>query len=604
MNTYWRILRYVRPYRLAIASYIFLTILAVVASSFAISLLHPLLNLLFSGKDASESMSETTFNLNFKTYFNELINQYILEADRLTALGVAILIIVGIWVFANILRYLSNVVMAYLRTKTLEDLRSHFFEKVNNLQISYFEGERRGDLMTRMTSDIYEVDKSIVVTFRSLIRDPFTILVFLGLMLAFSWQLTLFIFLILPLSAGAITIITKSLKKDAFRTQDKLSYIMSVVDEFSNGIRIIKAFNGEGYIRRVFNYYNGLYSRYARRQFYKQRLIPPLSETLGVLTIGLILWFGGRLVFQGAIDASGFVTYILYFQQIMSPAKSISSAFGNLNRGIASANRIFRVMDVPLSIKEKQDPVPITDFQDQVHFSNVSFAYTEERVLKDVNLTIKRGQVVALVGPSGSGKTTLAEMLPRFYDPTAGQIILDNHDLRDYRIRDLRQLIGLVTQEPVLFNDSIFNNIAFGELNATTESVVQAAQAANAHDFIMETDHGYETWIGDRGVLLSGGQRQRLSIARAILKNPPFMILDEATSALDTSSEKMVQDALQRLMTTRTSLVIAHRLSTIQEADKIVVLDKGEIVEQGTHNDLIQQNGLYHSLYQMQQLEQ
>ena len=604
MNTYWRILRYVRPYRLAIASYIFLTILAVVASSFAISLLHPLLNLLFSGKDASESMSETTFNLNFKTYFNELINQYIQEADRLTALGVAILIIVGIWVFANILRYLSNVVMAYLRTKTLEDLRSHFFEKVNNLQISYFEGERRGDLMTRMTSDIYEVDKSIVVTFRSLIRDPFTILVFLGLMLAFSWQLTLFIFLILPLSAGAITIITKSLKKDAFRTQDKLSYIMSVVDEFSNGIRIIKAFNGEGYIRRVFNYYNGLYSRYARRQFYKQRLIPPLSETLGVLTIGLILWFGGRLVFQGAIDASGFVTYILYFQQIMSPAKSISSAFGNLNRGIASANRIFRVMDVPISIKEKQDPVPITDFQDQVHFSNVCFAYTEERVLKDVNLTIKRGQVVALVGPSGSGKTTLAEMLPRFYDPTAGQIILDNHDLRDYRIRDLRQLIGLVTQEPVLFNDSIFNNIAFGELNATTESVVQAAQAANAHDFIMETDHGYETWIGDRGVLLSGGQRQRLSIARAILKNPPFMILDEATSALDTSSEKMVQDALQRLMTTRTSLVIAHRLSTIQEADKIVVLDKGEIVEQGTHNDLIQQNGLYHSLYQMQQLEQ
>ena len=603
MNTYWRILSFVKPYRFAITAYIFLTIIAVAASSFAISLLHPLLNLLFSGSDSMDSMDQTTFNLNFKTYFNDLINHYIQDDSKLTALGIAIGVIVGIWVFANMLRYLANVVMAYLRTKTLEDLRSYFFNKVNQLQLDYFEGERKGDLMTRMTSDIYEVDKSIVVTFRSLIRDPFTILVFLGLMLAFSWQLTLFIFVLLPVSAGLISIITKSLKKDAFRTQDKLSWIMSVVDEFSAGIRIIKAFNGEAYIQRIFNYYNSLYSRYSRRQFYKQRLIPPLSETLGVLTIGLILWFGGRLVFQGAIEASGFLTYILYFQQIMSPAKSISSAFGNLNRGIASANRIFSVADVPVTIKDKPDGIPIKDFNDKLSFDNVSFAYTDERVLKNVNLHLNKGDVVALVGPSGSGKTTLAEMLPRFYDPTDGQIMLDGHDLKDYKIKDLRGLLGLVTQDPILFNDTIFNNIAFGVADANTDAVVKAAQAANAHDFIMETDHGYDTWIGDRGVLLSGGQRQRLSIARAILKNPPIMILDEATSALDTSSEKMVQEALQNLMAERTSLVIAHRLSTIQQADQIIVLEKGEIVERGTHNDLIQQNGLYHSLYQMQQLE-
>lgn len=603
MNTYGRILAFVRPYKLAIIFYIILAILAVVATGFAISLLDPVLNLLFSGESSPEAISQTKFTLNFKTYFNQLISQYIEEDSRLKALTVAIAIIVGINIIGNILRYLSNVLMSYLRTKTLEDLRNYFFEKVNNLQVSFFDGERKGDIMTRLTSDIYEVDKSVVVTFRSLIRDPFTILFFLVLMLAFSWKLTLFIFLILPLSAGVITLITKSLKKDAFRTQDKLSSIMSVVEEFVSGIRVIKAFNGEKYIQRIFRHYNGLYSKYARRQFYKQRLIPPFSETMGVLTIGLILWFGGRLVFEGDINASGFITYIFYFQQIMQPAKSISSAFGNLNRGIASANRIFNVIDVPVTIREKENALPIKDFKDQLTFHNVSFAYTEERVLNNIDLTVNKGDVIALVGPSGSGKTTIAEMLPRFYDPTEGHITLDGHDLKDYQLRPLRNLIGLVSQDPVLFNDTIYNNIAFGMGNVELETVADAARAANAHDFIMETDDGYDTRIGDRGVLLSGGQRQRLSIARAILKNPPIMILDEATSALDTSSEKMVQDALQHLMRERTSLVIAHRLSTIQDADHIIVLDKGEIVERGTHNRLVNENGLYHSLYRMQQLE-
>ena len=603
MNTYLRILAFVRPYKLAITLYILLALLAVITTSLGIALLDPVLNLLFSGDSSADTLSTGEFSLSIKRYFNSFIAQYLEDGNKLKALSVAIITIVSVNIIGNVLRYLSNLMMAYLRTKTLEDLRSYFFEKVNNLQISYFEGERKGDLMARMTSDIYEVDKSIVVTFRSLIRDPFTIIVFLALMLAFSWKLTLFIFILLPLSAGVITLITRSLKRDAFRTQDKLSRIMSVVEEFAGGVRIIKAFNGEGYIQRVFKHYNGLYSHYARRQFYKQGLIKPFSEIMGVITIGLILWFGGRLVFEGTINASGFITYIFYFQRIMQPAKSISSAFGNLNRGIASANRIFRVTDVPVTITEKPDALPVDDFQNQISFHNVSFAYTEERVLKDINLTIQKGEVVALVGPSGSGKTTLAEMLPRFYDPTEGCITLDGYDLKDYRIHSLRNIIGFVTQDPILFNDTIYNNIAFGIDEAKPDDVAEAARAANAHDFILEADNGYQTMIGDQGALLSGGQRQRLSIARAILKNPPIMILDEATSALDTSSEKMVQDALQHLMRDRTSLVIAHRLSTIQEADQIVVLDQGNIVEWGTHNRLVQQEGLYHSLYRMQQLE-
>lgn len=603
MQTYLRILAFVKPYKKAIALYILLALLAVITTSFAIALLDPVLSLLFSGSNAGDQLSSNQFNLDIKTYFNDFIAGYLEEGNRVDALGVAIATIVTINILGNILRYLSNLMMAYLRTKTLEDLRGYFFQKVNNLQVSYFEGERNGDLMARMTSDIYEVDKSIVVTFRSLIRDPFTILVFMGLMFAFSWKLTLFIFLVLPLSAGVITLITRSLKRDAFRTQDKLSHIMSAVEEFAGGIRVIKAFNGESYIQRIFGHYNSLYSRYARRQFYKQGLIKPFSETMGIITVGLILWFGGRLVFDGVINASGFITYIFYFQRIMQPAKSISSAFGNLNRGIASANRIFRVIDVPVTITEKPGAFPVHHFYDRIQFHSVSFAYTEEWVLKNINLNIRKGEVVALVGPSGSGKTTLAEMLPRFYDPTEGCITLDGYDLKDYQIHPLRSLIGLVTQDPILFNDTIYNNIAFGIKEAKPDDVAEAAKAANAHDFILEADHGYQTQIGDRGVLLSGGQRQRLSIARAILKNPPIMILDEATSALDTSSEKMVQDALQRLMRDRTSLVIAHRLSTIQEADQIVVLDQGEITEQGTHNRLLQQDGLYHSLYRMQQLE-
>lgn len=603
MNTYLRILAYIKPYYGKAILHALFAILGVVATGFALSLLDPVLNLLFTGEEAKGDPSQTNFALNFNKEFNEYILQYIEKGSKKSALAFSIIVIVAVNVLGNLFRYLSNVFMAYIRTAVIKDLRSNLFEKIKSLHVSYFDGERKGDIITRMTSDVTEVERSVVKTFQSLIKAPFTILFFLGLMIAFSWQLTLFIFAVLPISALVITLIAKSLRKDAYNTQNMLSWIMSVIEEMVSGIRVIKAFNAEAYIRRIFGNYNHLYSKHLRRQFYKQQLVRPFSEAIGVITIGIILWYGGQLVFDGHLNASGFLVYIFYFQQIMQPAKTISSAFGNINRGIASGGRLFNLMDTPLSIREKPDAKPMKTFQDQIEFRDVAFYYTHENVLADINLTIPKGRIFALVGPSGSGKTTLAEMLPRFYDPTEGQLLIDGINAKDYQIASLRSHIGLVTQDPILFNDTIFNNIAFGMKGVTEAQVIDAAKAAHAHEFIVEADNGYYTEIGDRGVMLSGGQRQRLSIARAILKNPPIMILDEATSALDTTSEKKVQEALHQLMQNRTSLIIAHRLSTIQEADQIVVLDKGSIVQQGTHNELINEDGMYHALYEMQQLE-
>ncbi len=604
MNTYLRILSFAKPYKLQIVLYTVSAIIGVICIGFAISLLAPVLELLFS-KDGGEATKATPdFFLNFKSQFNELLKSYLQEGKKHAALMAAIAAIVGISLVGNMFRYLSNVFMAVIRTKTLEDIRNFLFNKINQLHVGYFEGERKGDVMTRLTSDVYEVEKSVVKTFQSLIRDPLTVVFYLALMFYYSWQLTLFIFVVLPIAAVVIGLLSKALRKDAYHTQDVLSWIMSVIEEATSGIRIIKAFNAEYYVKRIFGKYNHSYSHYSRKQYYKKGLVPPFSESMGIITIGIILWYGGGLVFDGVIKASHFFTYIFFFQQIMKPAKNISNAFANINRGIASGQRIFGIVDVPVEVKEKSDAVPIQDFEKNIVFKDVGFTYTRggEKVLDNINLTIDKGKIVALVGPSGSGKTTLAEMVPRFYDPVEGFIELDGKDIKDYQLKSLRELIGFVTQEPILFNDTIFNNIAFGSENVREEEVIESAKAANAHDFIMETDKGYHSHIGDRGVLLSGGQRQRVSIARAIFKNPPIIILDEATSSLDSSSEKMVQEALYRIMKTRTSLIIAHRLSTIQEADSIIVLDKGQIVQKGTHSELLNYDGLYRSLYQMQHL--
>lgn len=602
MNIYLRILSFAKPYKTQIVLYTVTAVIGVMCIGLSISLLAPVLELLFSGNSQEATQATPDFFLNLKVYFNNFLKSYLEQGDQHSALLFAIGAIVGISLLGNGFRYLSNVFMAIIRTKTLEDVRNFIFSKINDLHIGYFEGERKGDIMTRLTSDVYEVERSVVATFQSLVRDPLTVIFYLILMIYFSWQLTLFIFIVLPVAATFIGLLSGALRKDAYQTQDRLSWIMSIIEEVTSGMRIIKAFNAEGYVKRVFAHYNKGYSYYSRKQFVKKGLVQPFSESMGIITIGIILWYGGGLVFDGAIQASSFLTYIFFFQQIMKPAKSISNAFANINRGIASGERIFGVIDAREAIEEKTDALAVPEFKEKLDFINVGFAYTEEKVLDQINLTVEKGQVIALVGPSGSGKTTLAEMIPRFYDPIEGRIELDGHDLKDFQLKPLRELIGLVTQEPILFNDTIFNNIAFGSDNAKEADVIAAAKVANAHDFIMEIDNGYHSHIGDRGVLLSGGQRQRLSIARAIFKNPPIMIFDEATSSLDSASEKMVQEALHQLMKNRTSVVIAHRLSTVKEADQIIVMDKGHIVQRGTHSGLLEEEGVYRSLYQMQQL--
>ncbi len=601
MNTYLRILAFAKPYKAQIILYTITAVIGVVFIGLSISLLAPVLELLFGdGQEATKATPD--FFLNLKIYFNNFLKSYLEEGDQHSALLFAIAAIVGVSLLGNGFRYLSNVFMAVIRTKSLEDVRNFIFGKLNELHIGYFEGERKGDIMTRLTSDIYEVERSLVATFQSLIRDPLTVVFYLVLMIYFSWQLTLFIFIVLPLAAIFIGVLSRALRKDAYQTQDRLSWIMSIIEEANSGMRIIKAFNAEKYVKRIFAHYNAGYSHFSRKQYIKKGLVQPFSESMGIITIGVILWYGGGLVFDGGIKASNFLTYIFFFQQIMKPAKNISNAFANINRGIASGERIFDIIDVPKGVQEKTNALAITEFKDKITFKDVGFAYTEEKVLDRINLTLEKGQVIALVGPSGSGKTTLAELIPRFYDPVEGMIELDGHDLKDYQIKSLRKLIGFVSQEPILFNDTIFNNIAFGSDDAREADVIAAAKNANAHEFIMETENGYYSHIGDRGVFLSGGQRQRLSIARAIFKNPPIMIFDEATSSLDSASEKMVQEALYQLMKNRTSVVIAHRLSTVQEADRIHVLENGHIVQVGTHSELLEQEGLYRSLYQMQHL--
>lgn len=604
MKTYWRIISYVKPYLWKVLLHALFIIISILLLASSVAFLDTIFKLLFSSESALTITQLQDSPFKFLKFFHEQIIQIIEnnQDNKLPALGFTLILVVGMNTLGNVLRFFGIYFMNYVRTKIIQDIRADTFYKITKLQIAYFEGKRKGDILTRMTSDLMQIESSVVVTLESIIRDPFTLGAFLYLMIAASYKLTLFIFILLPVSALIISLIGKSLRKDSYKTQEKLSWIMSIIDEFTTGIRIVKAFNAEKYIKEVFNKYNLEYSFYSRRQQNKQRSIPMISESLGVITMGVFLWIGGKLVFQGELQESLIITFVILFQQMMQPAKKLSSAYGNIMKGIASGDRLFKLKDSPILIKDIDNPVEFIEFRKEIRFDDVSFAYNTEKVLKNINLSIPKGKIFALVGPSGGGKSTMAELVLRFYDVLEGRILIDNHDIRDMKVYDLRQLIAIVTQEPILFNDTIFNNIAFGLKDIPEEKVINAAKAANAHDFILETNDGYRSFIGDRGLLLSGGQRQRLSIARAILKNPPILILDEATSALDTSSEKIVQDALYELMKNRTSIVIAHRLSTIQNADKIVVLDKGEIVQTGGHKELISQAGLYKKLYELQQL--
>jgi subfamily B ATP-binding cassette protein MsbA len=608
MNTYLKILAFARPFSAYIPQYALFTILYVVFSLVNFTVLIPLLQILFGQVDTEKinaigSQPEFSFTIDyfkniFYFHFGEIINT---KGKKQALQFVCIILICSVFL-GNFFRYFAAILLAKFRIRVVTNLRNAIYGKITALEIGYFTEQKKGDIMSRITSDVLEIETSVVSTVKVLFKEPALIIGFFAILFSMSFSLTLYTLLLLPVSGGIISYIAKRLKKKATNSQESLGRINSIVDETLSGMRIIKAFTARPFMTDKFENEVKYYARQNMSIATKFELAGPISEFLGVGVVCGLLLIGGNMVLDNssALSAAEFIAFIIIFSQILNPIKAISAAFSNIQRGLASGERVFAIINTPSTIQDASDAKAITAFDDKVAFNNVIFSYQEQKVLKNISLEIKKGTTVALVGPSGGGKSTLADLIPRFYDPQEGQITIDGIDLKQYKIEDVRKLIGVVTQESILFNDSIYNNIAFGLNNVAEADVINAAKVANAHDFIIEMPQGYHTNIGDRGGKLSGGQRQRLSIARAVLKNPPILILDEATSALDSESEKLVQEALNNLMRNRTSIVIAHRLSTIQSANKIVVIQEGKIVEEGTHNDLLKENGLYSKLSQMQ----
>ncbi len=607
MKTYLRILQYARPFADFLPLYFLYTVLTIVFSIFNFTLIIPLLNVLFdqTGTATKIPAALPAFSLStsyvtdaFYFYFGQAIAAY----GRMGALTFVCLAVVVSVFLSNVFRYLSFRLIARVRARVIQRLRLDLYQRMLQLQLGFFSNERKGDLMSRFTSDVQEVETSVVNTLTGVIRDPLTIVFYFVVLFTMSAKLTLFTLVLLPISGGIIASISKRLRRQAKQSQSTLGTMLSVIDETLGGIRVIKAFNAQPYILGKFTAQNEQYARTSRSIDNTRDLASPFSEFAGVTVVAGLLYFGGMMVLGGssALSAATFIGYIILFSQVLTPAKSLSSSFGNIQRGLVAAERVLRIIDTEPAIRDRPGATVLPPFRQQIELRNLQFSYGDTPVLYDLNLTIRKGSTVALVGPSGGGKSTLADLLPRFYDPSGGQILIDGHDLRACTLHSVRDQMGIVTQESILFHDTIYNNIRFNTA-ATEAEVVEAAKTANAHEFIVASPDGYQTVIGDRGSRLSGGQRQRLSIARAILRNPPILILDEATSALDTESEKLVQEALQRLMQNRTSLVIAHRLSTVQHADEIVVLQHGRIVERGTHDELVRRaGGVYQRLSSMQ----
>jgi subfamily B ATP-binding cassette protein MsbA len=572
---------------------------------FSVALLIPFLNLLFKPNELMTVKPE--FSMNFEALygiFKFYTSNVIVEHGAEFALLMISLLIILIVTLKNICRFLALYYMVPLRNNVVKDLRDQMFQHVLVLPLSYFSSERKGDLLTRMANDMYELEYAIFSSLEGIFKEPFNIIIALIALIWISPMLTLIIFLCLPVIVFFLGTITKSLKNQARKGQSKLDTLMSMFEETLMGIRIIKAFNAQDYLGKKFKQHNLAFTKVNIKGNRLLDAASPMSETLTIAILAFILWIGGRMVLNndGGMTADIFIGFVGIFSRLIPPAKAFSTSYGKLQKGIISLNRIEEVLQSEEKIVEHPMAQPIHHFNETIEFRNVSFSYNNEPVLKNINLTIRKGQTVALVGPSGGGKSTFTDLIPRFYDPTEGQVMIDGVDIRKYKILELRKLMGMVSQESILFNDSIYYNIAFGQPGAKADQVEEAAQIANAHGFIMDTENGYQTNIGDRGNKLSGGQKQRISIARAVFKNPQIMILDEATSALDTTSERLVQDALSNVMKNRTTIVIAHRLSTIVNSDLIVVLDKGEIVQSGTHQELLKEEGLYKQLNDMQQL--
>ena len=607
MKKYARLFRYLAAYRANIALYFLFIILTIVFSVLSIGSLPFFLDLMFTkGKEVlpkPESLSSSQDIIKYISYqLQELIN----TNGKTFVLGLICIIVIIAVFLKNLFTYLSFYVLAPMRNGVMNRLRKELFEKILIMPIGYFTEKRKGDIMSRMTNDVGEIEFSVVGTVEGLIKDPLNILILLSTLIFISPKLSLFLFIFLPLVGFIIGRISRSLKKQSNAAAIKQGEALSVLDETLGGLRVIKAFTAERLVGKKFEDHNESLFHIKNKMQYRRDLASPLSEFLGVLVLCGILYFGGQLVLGGnaaGLTDKGFIMYIGIFTQIISPAKGLSTSFYNMQKGSAAIARIEEVLQAPVMVEESANPKPIKSFEHSIEFKNVGFAYEDVTILKNINLKVEKGKTVALVGSSGAGKSTLADLVPRFHDVSTGELLIDGINIKDYSLDQLRGLMGIVTQEPILFNDTIANNITLGIDNATAQAIEHAAKIANAHNFIIQKEEGYKTNIGDRGGKLSGGERQRMTIARAVLKNPPILILDEATSSLDTESERLVQDAINNLMNNRTSLVIAHRLSTIRHADEIIVLQKGEIVERGTHDSLITQNGFYKRLVDMQEVK-
>lgn len=606
MKIYIRILGYARGLSRRMTKFFVFAVFGVIFSAGYLALIMPMLKVLFD-PDVHEitppEPAEFSFTISyardfFNYHFIRIVHEYGAHTTLLfICIGIVLLMIIG-----NTLRYFERMTASRIKVDVVKNMRMHIFANVSNLHIGYFNDQRKGDLMSRFTNDMSEVENSVNNSLKSVLKEPITLIVYLGFLFYLNFKLTLFTLIMLPLMGGVVAEIIKRLKKKAHQSQEAMGRIVNILDETFGGMRVIKAFNARKFILKKIDAETSYHRKVNLSIARKNELSSPLSEVLGVFVVAIILYYGGNLVLGGTgeLEPEQFIGFLVFFASMIQPAKNFSNGITSLQKGTVAAERIFKVIDLEPAIKNKPNAIMLNSFQDSIEYKNVSFAYDKEPVLRNINLKIKKGKTIALVGSSGGGKSTLADLVPRFYDPTEGEILLDGIALPDYEIESLRQQMGVVTQESILFNDTIFNNIAFGKEDATLEDVMEAAKIANAHDFISQTPEGYQTYIGERGSKLSGGQRQRIAIARAVLKNPPVLILDEATSALDSESEKLVQDALTKLMKNRTSIVIAHRLSTIQYADEIVVIQNGQIVEQGTHDELIARGGVYKKLNEIQ----
>jgi len=606
MKLFLRILAFGKPYSKFWPPYLIICILSVVFGVVNFALVAPLLEVLFQ-PEHYELTTRPEFALSidyFKSVFSYYLSDILHRNGVLNGLTYVCVFLILTTFLSNLTRYWSQRILVRMRTLIMQNLRSELFHKITRLHIGYFHNQRKGDILSSISNDVTEVQNSVASSFHIIFRDPILVVGFLVMLFYMSPQLTLMTLLTLPITAVVIGRISRSLKRGATDTQRLMGRIISQFEEAISGARIIKAFNAQHYVQEKFEETNNAHRQSTKRLFNRQELASPMSEFLGISVAIAVLFYGGWLQVHGnlGMDWPAFVVYIGFYWRVLEPAKAISNAYALIQRGLVSGERVFAILDVEPEIKKEPDAISIRDFDHSIIFKNVHFSYGQEAVLKNINIEIKKGKMVALVGPSGAGKSTLVDLVPRFYDVHDGEVLIDGINIRRYQPKDLIGLMGIVTQEAILFNDTVYQNICFGVENVLEEEVYRAAKIANAHDFIMQMEQGYQTNIGDCGVKLSGGQRQRLAIARAVLKNPPILILDEATSALDTESERLVQDALIKLMQNRTSLVIAHRLSTIQHADEIVVIKDGMIVEQGKHDVLLQLNGVYKHLCDMQNL--